>query len=102
MSTANISTAILPAFSNPFTLNGERVLGKPWVLPSIPQLPAGIQDPGYGCFQDPLEPRGYPLFNSSESASLTLEKACLPGFFCPYLDITNPATYPVECPPSGK
>ncbi|KAJ3031702.1 UNVERIFIED_CONTAM: hypothetical protein HDU68_001219, partial [Siphonaria sp. JEL0065] len=100
MATANLS--VVAGFFDPFTLNGLRELGKPWILPPLPAIVSTLKEPGYGCFQDPLEPRGYPFFNSSESSSLTLERACSPGFFCPYLDITNPATLPVGCPPSGK
>ncbi|KAI9335097.1 hypothetical protein BDR26DRAFT_805095 [Obelidium mucronatum] len=45
---------------------------------------------------------GFPLFSDDESKSLTIEKACKPGFFCPFLDISNPGTYPVGCPPTGS
>ncbi|KAJ3025743.1 UNVERIFIED_CONTAM: hypothetical protein HDU68_006733, partial [Siphonaria sp. JEL0065] len=99
-STATNNITLPPVFPNPFEDN-PRVFGKPWNLPPLPAIVSTLKEPGYGCFQDPYEPRGYPLFNATESLTLTVEKACLPGFLCPYLDITNPATYPVECAPDG-
>ncbi|KAJ3023290.1 UNVERIFIED_CONTAM: hypothetical protein HDU68_008692 [Siphonaria sp. JEL0065] len=94
------SSASAPlVFQHPFLANGDRVLGKPWILPQLPEIVSTLKGPGYGCFQDPFEPRGYPLFNASDLPTLTIEKACKPGFFCPYLDIKNPVTYPVQCPP---
>ncbi|KAJ3074358.1 hypothetical protein HDU98_011427 [Podochytrium sp. JEL0797] len=92
---------------NPFTVNGSRKIGMNWTLPDITPFLASIptaviNGPGYGCFSDPLVPQGFPLdFTSNGTLSATVNNACKPGFFCPYLDISDNRTWPVMCPPSG-
>ncbi|ORY50039.1 hypothetical protein BCR33DRAFT_781546 [Rhizoclosmatium globosum] len=98
--TTQFNASLLP-LSNPFlSVAGPRKVGSPWQLAKIPAIPKEL-GPGYGCFQDPYVPVGYRLdFTFNGSLPVTAENACRPGFFCPYLDIANPATYPVQCPPS--
>ncbi|KAJ3354135.1 hypothetical protein HDU83_005741 [Entophlyctis luteolus] len=91
---------------NPFTVNGNRTLGSDWILPSSTELlPLNYTEGariGYGCFTCPSYPFGVPLLsNTSANAVRTAEELCPPGFFCPYLNVSNPTTYPVYCPPDA-
>ncbi|KAJ3065620.1 hypothetical protein HDU98_011047, partial [Podochytrium sp. JEL0797] len=55
--------------------------------------------PGFGCFSNPLSQIGTPLdFTFNHTLPITLETACTPGFFCPYLDLSDNSTFPVACP----
>ncbi|KAJ3045983.1 Vacuolar protein-sorting-associated protein 36, partial [Rhizoclosmatium hyalinum] len=87
---------------NPFVANGRRETGKPWILPPLQAnitLPQGA-GPGYGCFSNPTQPVGNPLdITWNNTKAVTIENACGPGMFCPYLNINNPATWPVVCQP---
>ncbi|ORY53533.1 PEP carboxykinase-like protein [Rhizoclosmatium globosum] len=42
------------------------------------------------------------LSNTSSNAPRTIETLCPRGFFCPYLDVSNPVTWPVYCEPSAE
>ncbi|KAJ3278145.1 hypothetical protein HDU79_001838, partial [Rhizoclosmatium sp. JEL0117] len=96
-----------PTSYNPFLLNGARVKGKDWILPTAAELrpfnlTAGPK-PGYGCFKCPDSPIGIPMLsNTSSNAPRTIETLCPRGFFCPYLDVSNPVTWPVYCEPSAE
>ncbi|KAJ3065371.1 hypothetical protein HDU99_004182, partial [Rhizoclosmatium hyalinum] len=87
---------------NPFVANGRRETGKPWILPPLQAnitLPQGA-GPGYGCFSNPTQPVGNPLdITWNNTKAVTIENACGPGMFCPYLNIENSATWPVVCQP---
>ncbi|ORY50030.1 hypothetical protein BCR33DRAFT_847262 [Rhizoclosmatium globosum] len=89
-------------FPNPFYSEGERTLGQPWTLGKLPISVPKELGPGFGCFEAPYVPVGFELdITDNNTLPLTIGNACKPGFFCPFLDITNPATYPVQCPPSA-
>ncbi|ORY49964.1 hypothetical protein BCR33DRAFT_781479 [Rhizoclosmatium globosum] len=90
-------------FPNPFNSEGRRARGKPWTLGKLPVAVPKELGAGFGCFQAPYVPVGFTLdITDNGTLPLTIENACKPGFFCPFLDINNPATYPVQCPPSGN
>ncbi|KAI8612755.1 hypothetical protein BC830DRAFT_1220204 [Chytriomyces sp. MP71] len=94
----------LPPFPNPFThktglgyanrINWLNITpaADVWSL-----IPSQVKQPGFGCFQSPYQPYGFPLLNTTKVVDPA--GACSKGFYCPYLDPTNPATYPVYCPP---
>ncbi|KAI8614740.1 hypothetical protein BC830DRAFT_1257030 [Chytriomyces sp. MP71] len=90
------------SFPNPF-LNASR---SNWNI-TPPQeiwklIPKGVNESGYGCFFNPTRPYGFPLFNTSSMAPVSNPSdLCGKGFFCPYLDVANSATYPVSCPAVG-
>ncbi|KAJ3407929.1 hypothetical protein CcCBS67573_g00435 [Chytriomyces confervae] len=82
---------------------GKRTRGKPWNITSAEEvwasIPATVTIPGFGCFQYPLQPVGFPLVNSTSTDPSVI---CPKGFFCPYLDVSKRATYPVACPPDNQ
>ncbi|KAJ3277473.1 hypothetical protein HDU79_002464, partial [Rhizoclosmatium sp. JEL0117] len=48
-------------FPNPFNSEGERVLGKPWILGKLPVAVPKELGAGFGCFQAPYVPVGFEL-----------------------------------------
>ncbi|KAJ3286083.1 hypothetical protein HDU79_006766, partial [Rhizoclosmatium sp. JEL0117] len=100
---AHYNITLPEKFPNPFNSEGRRVRGQSWTLGKLPVAVPKELGAGFGCFQAPYVPVGFALdITNNGTLPLTIENACKPGFFCPFLDITNPATYPVQCPPSGN
>ncbi|KAJ3266288.1 hypothetical protein HDU77_001777 [Chytriomyces hyalinus] len=95
---------------SPFTINGNKTAGSPWVIApaeSVWRILDNFGKPnvaGYGCFVGPTSPLGYAIdFTlNGTSPEVTASNICRPGFFCPYLNVSNPATYPVVCPALPK
>ncbi|KAJ3286336.1 hypothetical protein HDU79_006575, partial [Rhizoclosmatium sp. JEL0117] len=98
---AQYNITLPKTFPNPFNSEGQRRLGRSWTLGKLPFIVPKELGAGFGCFEAPYVPIGFPLdITDNGTIPLTIENACKPGFFCPFLDISNPATYPVQCPPS--
>ncbi|KAJ3109362.1 hypothetical protein HK100_003303, partial [Physocladia obscura] len=109
---AALCTTGVPNY-NPFLVNGARTAGSAWELPPASQLrPLNMTDgrrAGYGCFACPNSAVGIPMLAADVASALAASPAaafdaatlCPPGFFCPYLDAADLATYPVYCPPDA-
>ncbi|KAJ3341497.1 hypothetical protein HDU83_006587 [Entophlyctis luteolus] len=77
--------------ANPFT--AWPILGEDWQIgpKDMVAYPHG-KGPGYGCFVNPSLPVGVAL-------STNTAIACPPGFYCPFVNASDPDTTPVMCPP---
>ncbi|KAJ3025265.1 UNVERIFIED_CONTAM: hypothetical protein HDU68_007310 [Siphonaria sp. JEL0065] len=75
---------------NPFS--AWPVLGRNWTIGAKPDnMVPGLK--GLGCFAAPSIPIGVGFDFEAGSN-------CPPGFYCPFLDPSDPATYPSLCPPT--
>ena len=76
--------------------------GTDWVFPALSKVSSAAngnfstnEGPGFGCLVSPNSQLGYSIFNTSTATTSIL---CPPGFLCPYLNVSNPSTYPVIWP----
>ncbi|KAI8833436.1 hypothetical protein BJ741DRAFT_535436 [Chytriomyces cf. hyalinus JEL632] len=82
---------------NPFS--GWPVLGETWHLGIETEYLHGY-GPGLACFVRPELPLGVPLLDLDEARRDNSLAQCPLGFFCPFLNTSNPDTWPVLCPPN--
>ncbi|KAJ3237403.1 hypothetical protein HDU81_009501 [Chytriomyces hyalinus] len=80
---------------NPFS--GWPVQGEPWNLGIKTDYQSGI-GPGLACFVRPDLPLGVPLLDVNEAKKDNSLAQCPLGFYCPFLNVSNPDTWPVLCP----
>jgi hypothetical protein len=79
--------------NNPFTWNAP-AFGQQWQLPSISDLPPIMDGEGFGCFVAPNASVGYKIENT--------QLECTSGYWCPYINQSDPNQQMVACPPSSE
>ncbi|KAI8621820.1 hypothetical protein BC830DRAFT_1250379 [Chytriomyces sp. MP71] len=73
-----------------------------WSLPGdVPPLPTD-KGPGFGCFIAPDKQIGFPFIDPSLSFANSSLVTCPLGFYCPYINSSIPASFPVLCPPDPQ
>ncbi|KAJ3344621.1 hypothetical protein HDU83_005006 [Entophlyctis luteolus] len=55
---------------------------------------------GYGCLIAKNESVGIPLLNVNQTSASRSDLSCPAGWYCPNLNIDDPSTLPVYCPPT--